>query len=228
MSESSVDDVEPRIPGPEHDPRLIEVLERLAERAAAPACKPRRNWDALAAVIASLIGLVAVAVSGYTAYVQREQLRAQGEQLRAQVWPHLQLSYSNTGSVGMFVTNQGTGPAQRIVLRVAVDGMPVARWADVKKAAGYSPGEGVIISQINSTVIPAGKEIAIVRPDDRERSLSKFRELLPGGKHAVEVTLCYCSVLDECWAAGASLLLESTVPSPLGSCPIARDDLFLE
>ena len=34
-----------------------------------------RNWDALAAIIAALIGAFALVVSGYTAYLQRTQVR---------------------------------------------------------------------------------------------------------------------------------------------------------
>lgn len=221
MSDAETGDVEQRIARLEQqDERLTRALELLAQRPAAPAGKRRRGWDALAAVIASFIGLLALAVSAYTANVQREQLRAQ-------VWPHLQRSYNNVGSVGMFITNQGTGPARVNAVRVAVDGIPVTRWADIKKAAGYSGGEGIITSSLNWLVIPAGKEIAILRPDEQERSLAKFRELLSGGKHAVELTLCYCSVLDECWATGANLW-ESNVPGTVDSCPITVGERFLD
>src|SRR3569833_993373 len=90
MPGASTDDIEPRIARLERqDERLTRALELLAERAAAPAGKPGRDWDALAAVIASFIGLLALAVSGYTAYVQREQLRAQ-------VWPRLEIDYSSS------------------------------------------------------------------------------------------------------------------------------------
>jgi hypothetical protein len=57
--------------------RLIRALELLVQREAAPVGKRRRDWDAFAAVIASFIGFLALAVSAYTAYVQRQQLRAQ-------------------------------------------------------------------------------------------------------------------------------------------------------
>jgi hypothetical protein len=229
MSEPNADDVEQRIARLEQqDQRSIRALELLAERAAPLAGKRRRDWDALAAVIASLIGLLALGLSGYTAYVQGAQLRAQGEQLRAQVWPHVQLGYNNTGSVGMFVTNQGTGPAQVLAMRVVVNGVAVNHWSDVKKAAGYVPGEGMIISQISGSVIPAGKEIALIQPDDQERSRTRFQELLFGGRYALEVTLCYCSVLHECWATGANLLWESNIPGPPESCPITVAERFLE
>ena len=77
--------------------------------------RPRRHWDAYAAIIATLIGLLALLVSGYTAYVRRQQLRAQ-------VWPYLTVSSSNVPpSVGYHVINSGTGPARVIAVRVTVD-----------------------------------------------------------------------------------------------------------
>ena len=41
-----------------------------------PAPKKRTEWNAVAAIIAALIGLLALGVSGYTAMLQREQVRA--------------------------------------------------------------------------------------------------------------------------------------------------------
>jgi hypothetical protein len=69
---------------------------------AVPAAKAGRNRDAYAAVIASFIGILALAISGYTAYVQRQQLRAQ-------VWPHLRLEFSGVHR-SFSAINQGTGP----------------------------------------------------------------------------------------------------------------------
>ena len=171
MPEPSTDDVERRIARLEQqDQRLVQALGLLAEREAAPTGQRRRNWDALAAVIASFIGLLALAVSGYTAYVQREQLRAQ-------VWPRLQITSSNVDpATGWYVTNQGTGPARVIAMRVVVDGVPVTTWDDVWKAAGYPRGESGVTSWISHAVIPPGKEIAIARPGDTERNRAAFNE----------------------------------------------------
>ncbi len=228
MSHGDTGDVQQRMARLEQqEERLTRARELLAQRDAAPAGKRRRDWDALAAVIASFIGFLALAVSAYTAYVQREQLRAQGEQLRAQVWPHLDLSYSTVDAgMGWSATNQGTGPAQVIAMRVVVDDRAVTTWGDVKKAAGYSPGEGITTSWIHQMVIPPGKEIAFVRPHDDDRSRARFKELLPGGAHVLEVTLCYCSVLEECWATGATPLRRSTVSGPRDSCPIKASERF--
>src|SRR5262245_5394597 len=104
MSTPETLDVEARITHLEQrDQRLTQLLEVLAQRPAAPA-KTGRDWDAYAAVIASFIGILALSVSAYTAYVQRRQLRAQ-------VWPHLELKYS-TVALTFSATNAGTGPAR--------------------------------------------------------------------------------------------------------------------
>ena len=44
-----------------------------------------RDWNAFSAVVAVLVGLLALLVSGYTAHIQKEQVRAQ-------VWPYLLVS----------------------------------------------------------------------------------------------------------------------------------------
>ncbi|HEX3764063.1 MAG TPA: hypothetical protein VHW23_35460 [Kofleriaceae bacterium] len=223
MPESRTDDVEQRIARLEQqEQRLVQVLELQAGREATPAGKPRRDWDALAAVIASFIGLLALAVSGYTAYVQREQLRAQ-------VWPRLQISSSNVDpDVGWHVTNQGTGPARVTAMRVVVDDVAVTRWDDVWKAAGYPLKESGITSWISRAVIPPGKEIVIVRPAGLDRNPARFKSLLPDHRHELHITLCYCSVLDDCWATGAGLLLDTVALGSLDDCPITVPERFVE
>lgn len=75
----------------------------------------RREWE-LGAIIAALIGLLALFVSGYTAFVQREQVRAQ-------VWPHLLIGYSDPARE-LAVLNKGVGPALVKSVEITVDGKP--------------------------------------------------------------------------------------------------------
>ncbi|HEX8110779.1 MAG TPA: hypothetical protein VF516_23770 [Kofleriaceae bacterium] len=205
----------------QQEERLTRALELLTQRGPGPAGRRRRDWDALAAVIASFIGLMALAVSAYTAYVQREQLRAQA-------WPHLQLYSSNVDStMGHSVANQGTGPASVIAMRVRVDGVPATTWGDVWTAVGYARGKGFITSTISHAVIPAGKDIAFARPADDDQSRAKFAELLLREKHSFGVTLCYCSVLDECWIASNEIAMNGWAITRDG-CPITVDQRFVE
>lgn len=86
------------------------------------------RWDAMAAIIAALIGLLALCVSGYTAYIQRQQVRAQ-------VWPYLKIGQS-TFPPSIYVANQGVGPAIVHSVEVLVDGKPQPDWTHVFTAVG--------------------------------------------------------------------------------------------
>ena len=206
----------------QQEQRLVQALELLAGREPVVAGKPRRDWDALAAVIASFIGLLALAVSGYTAYVQRAQLRAQ-------VWPHLVIESSNVDpETAWHVTNHGTGPARLTAVRVMVDGAPMTSWDDVLRVAGYPDGGGLILSSIRQLVLPAGQRIPFVRPNQREQDRARFNSLLPGGKHRLDITMCYCSVLDDCWIASSRDLVLDGRPITIEGCPISVAERFVD
>jgi hypothetical protein len=222
VSDAETGDVEQRIARLEqYDQRLTRAIELLAERGAGPAGQRRRDWDALAAVIASFIGLLALAVAGYTAYVQRQQLRAQ-------VWPRLEVSYSNNDQeLAWHVHNQGTGPARVFAVRVVVGGTLVTTWGGVRKAADYVDGERATMSSITQSVLPAGKDVAMFRAGEDPQSRTRFQELLSGGKHALSVTICYCSVLDDCFVT-TDQARPPIDPSPPDSCPIKRNEQFVD
>lgn len=214
MLESSNAETEPRLaPQPQqslHEPTLAVLLQLQAANA-------RRRWDAYAAVIATLVGLLALAVSAYTAYVQREQLRAQ-------VWPSVMLAtYNLAPNLALQLVNAGTGPARIVATRVTVDHEPVASWWHAQRAMG-AESNGLIISQLSSTVVPAGKELAFLRPASEENAEARFQDQFLSNKHVVVVTVCYCSVLDDCW-----LVTTTTTPEPIGdpdNCPITTAERF--
>jgi hypothetical protein len=196
--------------------RMTRALELLAQRAAAP----RRDWDAVAALVATFIGALALAISGYTAHVQRQQLRAQ-------VWPRMAIASSDPGRE-IFVDNNGTGPGRVIAARVTIDGATVSRWSDARTAVGYTT-EGVVRSTIHNAVLPPGKRLELVKSTDDDASRTKFLELLPGSEHGVTIMLCYCSVLDDCWIAyyGRYTRLDGFAIAP-DECPIEDDERFKE
>src|SRR3979490_3385707 len=94
--------------------------------------KKRRGASRYEAVIATLIGLLALCVSAYTAYVQRQQVRAA-------VWPILEFDSSNA-PIHFTLANKGVGPAiiRHVILKV--DAQPVRNWKEAfEKILG--PGE---------------------------------------------------------------------------------------
>ena len=78
-------------------------------------------------------------------------------------------------------------------------------------------------SRLSKTVVPAGKDVTIVRPYSSDMNAA-FVESFLGDKHAVVVSVCYCSVLHECW-----LVTTHEVPQPIGgeqACPIPEAKRF--
>jgi len=180
-----------------------------------------RNWDAYAAVIASLIGLLALAVSGYTAYLQRQQTSAQ-------VWPRLQIATSNLNLKTM-VANQGVGPAKITGMRVAIDGKPVKQWYDVVVAFGDQTDgttAGFSFTSLNGTVLPPGVTAEVFLPVDNDPSRKMYENYLAQKKHSFQMSVCYCSVLDECWIADTSAKTRADLNRPAQTCPIPESEQF--
>ncbi|HMG23080.1 MAG TPA: hypothetical protein VK607_17210 [Kofleriaceae bacterium] len=177
----------------DRDERIARALELLAQRESLPS--PRRGRDVYTTLIASLVGVLALAISGYTAYVQRAQLRAQ-------VLPHLQVASTEVESrVAFLVLNKGTGPARIDRVRMVVDGKSVKSWAGLAAAVGLTGGD-LTWSSLTGVVVSAGQEQTILAPTASEQSRAVFAQWFIGGKHTLAVTICYCSVLDDCWVAG--------------------------
>lgn len=172
--------------------------------------KRPRNWDALAAVLAAGIGFLALLVSGYTAYVQRQQVRAQ-------VWPYLLVgNYDPEQSLG--VLNKGVGPAIVRSVQVFIDGKPEHRWNQVFKALGLPAGE-LTISTLSGNVISAGEHVVAVKLAD-ETAYRNFRSEL-GKRFGIEI--CYCSTLEDCWLYSDRTRDARASAAPVDRCPRLAD-----
>jgi len=148
-------------------------------------------------IIATFIALLAVGVAGYTAYMQRQQVRAA-------VWPILEFDSSN-GPIRFTLANKGVGPAiiKHVILKV--DNGPVKNWAEVLEkilGPGYHPGEE---SDMSGRVFAAGESIAVFTPHDEAQNPIPFDKSNPlwakldTDRSRVTVEICYCSTLGECW-----------------------------
>jgi hypothetical protein len=185
---------------------------------AVPEQKETRRASRYDAVIATLVGLCALSVSAYTAYVQRQQVRAA-------VWPILEFDSSN-GPIHFTLANKGVGPAiiRHVILKV--DGQPVRNWKEaLEKILG--PGEHLgSESDMSGHVFAAGESRTVFTPHDPENNPLNFDKANPlwvkmnKDRLRVSVEICYCSTLDECWTLRASGLKTSTTtetrrcPSP--------------
>ena len=166
-------------------------------------------------VIATLVGVLALAVSGYTAYMQRQQVRAA-------VWPILEYQSSNLPDIHLTVANKGVGPAIVRNVIVRVDGKPVKNWAEaLEKLVG--PGHHFNESDINGHVFAAGESMIVFTPvDDNQKPFTfdntdPLRVVLNKGRFRISLEICYGSTLGESWTLRSDANTSSTVETR--TCP---------
>jgi hypothetical protein len=176
---------------------------------AVPGQTETRRASRYDAVIATLVGFCALCVSAYTAYVQRQQVRAA-------VWPILEFDSSNAPDIHYTLANKGVGPAIIRHVIVMVDGQLVRNWKEaLEKILG--PGEHLFSeSDMSFHVFAAGESRTVFTPHDPENNPLNYDKSNPlwvkmnKERLRVSVEICYCSTLGECWTLRASGLAPST------------------
>src|SRR5260370_38218361 len=127
--------------------------------AAVPEENQRRGASRYDAVVATFVGFLALCVSGYTAYMQRQQVRAA-------VWPILQFDSSNAPDIHFTLANKGVGPAliRNVVGKVV--NQPVKNWDEATKKL-LGPGEHLFSeSDMNGYVLAPNESITFVTLHD--------------------------------------------------------------
>ena len=181
---------------------------------------PRRrgDWNGVAAVIAAAVGLLALCVSGYTAYLQRQQVRAQ-------VWPYLEVG-NDDGDQSLDVYNKGVGPAIIGNAQVFVDGKPLPDWNHVLPALGISP-RSFRQSTLNPGVFAPNEQQKMIKFPDKD----KWEQFRAAAEKRMTMDICFCSTLGECWMyrdrhpVGYKEL--GQLVTPIGQCPrLPEADVF--
>ena len=160
------------------------------------------------AVIATLVGLCALCVSAYTAYVQRQQVRAA-------VWPILEFDSSN-GPIRFTLANKGVGPAiiKHVILKV--DNQPVKNWIEVLDKLMGSEKHRYSESDMSGHVLAANESRTVFTPQDGDGNAITFDKSNPlwiqmnEDRGRISVEICYSSTLGECWILRASGLTPGT------------------
>ena len=148
--------------------------------------------------IVTVIGICALFVSGYTAYVQRQQVRAA-------VWPILEYGTSNEPKIRFTIDNKGVGPAIIRNVIVRIDGEAVRNWHDaLQKLLG--PGDYKFTqSSISGHTFSAGESMDVMVPHNFDGGPLTFDKSNPlwaslnKERHRVAMEICYSSTLGDCW-----------------------------
>ena len=169
------------------------------------------------AIIATLVGVCALCVSGYTAYMQRQQVRAA-------VWPILYFDSSNAPDIHFTLANKGVGPAIIRHVSVKVDDQPVRNWQQALEVL-LGPGtHHASESDMSGRVLAAGESMTVLAPFGSAGKPLTFDESNPEwvkmnkDRERVTVEICYCSTLGECWTLRAGGSTPSTI-TETRDCP---------
>jgi hypothetical protein len=142
--------------------------------------------------VATLVGVCALLVSAYTAYVQRQQVRAQ-------VWPILEYSTSNEPFLRLTIANKGVGPALIRHVVVTVDEKPAASWREALQLL-LGPGPHFFAqSTIHNRVFSAGESVDVLTPRDAAGATLPHGGPFDAGRQRIGIEICYCSTLGDCW-----------------------------
>lgn len=180
---------------------------------------------------AGLVGLLALAVGMYTAYLQRQQTRAQ-------VLPVVTLEWGSGSEVALriLIQNKGTGPAFVRSSAFTVDGRPVRDWYELTDSMRKLAPTGAAPPAVDTHLgLIAGKTLAPGEASDALRVSAASRadastEAAPMFATSatgvplwvghVRYEICYCSVFDECWVrAGELTPWDDAQPSAVPRCP---------
>jgi hypothetical protein len=187
-------------------PREDEALPPARDQVPPAAADRRHRWDAFGVIIASLVGLLALVVSGYTAWIQRQQVRAE-------VWPYLFLAFQDPDQQ-VTVFNKGMGPAIVRGVRVTVDDRPQPDWEHAFAALGL-PDAGYQPSTISGVVLSPGDALTLLKFAEQP-DYARFRKAMDA--HLL-IDICYCSTLGECWTFEDHHPPVKPVVRPMDRCP---------
>lgn len=185
------------------------------------------KWDAVAAIIASLVGFLALLVAGYTAYVQRYTAEIQTKQVQAQVWPWLEAG-NNDNEYSIEVINKGVGPAIVESAQIFVDGKPRPDWKHVLLALDAVPHTYSQMT-LNPSVLAPGEKVTVIQFKDKD-DYARFRAAAVA--HLTLINICYCSTLGDCWRYSDHHLVGykslARLVTPVAQCPkLAKDTIFV-
>lgn len=167
-----------------------------------PQRKPwHQHFETVGSISAIVVGVAAL-------YVSWDQGRVMRQEVRASVWPAVQVEgyvdrRDEMMAIGMKLQNSGVGPAriERITIRnegevvedldALVDRMPAGAERAVASATGriMAAGEMLVPFELRYS---DSSPLAEVDAVDLVQSLSQDWTL----------EVCYCSVLDQCWIGG--------------------------
>lgn len=169
--------------------------------------------DMIIALSALLVSFVATFVGVYSAWMERSYARAS-------LWPRVEISRSaNFNRFVYTVENSGTGPAIIQQASVSLNGKYYQTWGQWL-ADAYKEKTGYSQSHMGSGVMESGEQMSALMIKESYGGNRKIIDKLLK-KDALDITICYCSVFEECW-----MVDRRNLPKEVNACTIPKAQLF--
>jgi hypothetical protein len=154
-----------------------------------PSARHTTNWEKVSGLVAIVIGVAALLLSAFTAYLEHKHAKAE-------LWPQVRPMWDDTNGFRRGVVNQGTGPALIRDVRVTFDGHTVRTWREVVQGllGEHAAGHGYGKSTLAYRTLSPGDGVHMFETQDE-----LLAKAMTAGRTRVLVTVCYCSVFDDCW-----------------------------
>lgn len=179
-----------------------------------------------------LVGGCALLASLLSLFIAWRSNQTQERMLAASVWPYLSWNDSNTDEqrhvdqISFAFDNSGVGPAKVQWVTIGYQGRLLKNGSEVVKACCKEEQAALknwrlSTGWVSPSVIPAhdhNQFFALERTAENAPVWDKLNH----ERFNLEVHVCYCSVLDECWLLDAA----KQVPEPVRSCPAPPEPQF--
>ncbi|WP_189770556.1 hypothetical protein [Thalassotalea marina] len=175
----------------------------------------KRAWwqapEMIVAFAALIVSVFAVFVGAYSAYTDRTYARAS-------VWPNIlidQISViqDSNASYSVKLESNGIGPAIIKHASMIHNGKVINDYIELKKPYMKEfKDQNWSQTIIKPRVIPANSNVLVFQLNDSNKfAVDKFRKDMKN----LNLTVCYCSVYDECWQVD-----KDNTPKAIEVCPL--------
>jgi len=167
------------------------------------------RFDTTIAVCALLLSAIAATAAVYQTHVIAEENSAS-------VWPYISFEFDSAPKhITLSMLNNGLGPALIRSAQVYLDGKPIDSWSSAfARLSGNRHVYGAF-----STI--SGE--AVLRPGDKLQLFDARgpfdQQWLAANQKRIRFTVCYCSLLENCWLKTAGPV--APPPQPIAHCPAA-------
>ena len=188
-----------------------------------------------------VVAVTALSISGLSIYVAQSTNQRMERVMRASAWPFAQLGSGNVGddgehAIAFGIDNVGTGPARIYSCEMQVDGQPVPQGGhmltnvlhaccDAEFSAAVERADGGMVAVYGSEVsapvsrrfLAPNAEVTAIRWPRNDANSTVWHALdMARQQGRITMSVCYCSVFDECWVARTGTF----PPDEIDSCPI--------